>query len=540
MPTNSIIIIEIVYKKGFNNMMLVDKFNEIIGKNIFSDNSALIKDYAQLEQALTAFQQSALSETSESRYALCETIYSDLDKYSTVFKAYILSFLTILSQSHVYTNCLLKLLLNTNDFTANNLFFIYYQITSKRFTNINLGNNETDELMSLVYKKVYNTYKTSLSNRLQFIPKEERNSNLIIVFISQFLSLNHGPTKTILDRCLVIKNHIHKTPFIINTSEFLPLVGFTPFFCATAASYDNELLNNEQVEYQGENFSFLQCENNMPNTEDIGAIVNIVKRLKPYCIFNIGGSSILNDICSNIIPTITISTVPSERCMTEGQFQVIGRPITNNDKIWMKQEHKSPDHIIECRFTSSFKQQENKFSRSDLGLPADLFIGLVVGARLDLEITDDFIQILYKAMGNNIFIVFMGLYNHYEDICEQYPIFKTNSKYLGFMSDVLAVNECCDIYINPKRIGGGTSVAESFSKGLPAVTLNYGDVGLGAGEDFFVSDYDDMLQTLIKYAQDREFYAKMSQKALARAHILSNSTAEFIKVLSIAEKSLEF
>jgi len=520
--------------------MLINKFNEIMEKNISNDNSSCIKDYAQFEQALTTFQQSIQAETSESRCALYETIYANLDKYSTVVKVYILSFLAILSQSHVYTNRLLKLLLNSNDLTAENLFFIYYQITSKRFTNINLGNSETDELMSLVYKKVYNTYKTLLSGSLQFIPKGERNANLIIIFTSQFLSLNHGPTKTILDRCLVLKRHMQKTPFIINTSEFLPLVGFTPFFCATTASYDKDLLNNEQVEYQSEKFSFLQCENNMPNTEDVSAIVNVVKQLKPYCIFNIGGNSILNDICSNIIPTITISTVPSERCMTEGQFQVIGRPVTNDDKLWLKQEHKSENHIIECRFTSSFKQQESRLSRSDLGFPPDLFIGLIVGARLDNEIADDFLQILCKAMENNIFIVFMGLYNDYKQTSKKYPIFKNHSKYLGFMPDVLAVNECCDIYINPKRIGGGTSVAEALSKGLPALTLNYGDVGLGAGEDFFVSDYDDMLQTLIKYAHDHEFYASMSQKALARADILTNSATEFIKILSIAEKSVEF
>jgi len=162
-------------------MMLADKFNEIMERNISSENPSCIKDYAQFEQVLTTFQQSLQSESAESRYDLCETIYADLDKYPTLIKIYILSFLAILGQSHIYTNRLLKLLLNTNELTAENLFFLYYQIISKRFTNINLGNNETDELMSLLYKKIYLTYKTLLADSLQFIPKEGRNANLMIV-----------------------------------------------------------------------------------------------------------------------------------------------------------------------------------------------------------------------------------------------------------------------------------------------------------------------------------------------------------------------
>ena len=104
----------------------------------------------------------------------------------------------------------------------------------------------------------------------------------------------------------------------------------------------------------------------------------------------------------------------------------------------------------------------------------------------------------------------------------------------------MAVDECCDLYINPKRLGGGTSVAEALYKGLPAVTLDYGDVGVGAGSDFLVKDYEEMYKKVILYAQDKEFYEKMSKRARERAVELMNSRSEFLKIIQKAEESDAF
>ena len=521
-------------------MTLFEEFNNIIQTQLIDNVSSNIWDHENIETFFLTFQQTLQNESQELQDDFCQRIYDEIDCYPVRVRIYILSFLIHSNNSPLYTNLLLELMLHSDELSTENLFFLYYQIIRLRFTNAALGNDNTDELMLLIYKKVYSAYKVSLADSLVFIPKEDRNPNLVIVFVSQFLGLGHAPTKTVLDRCSVIKNQMHKTPLIINTAELLPISGFTPFFSASFAAYLDELLNTEQIEYGNEQFAFIQCDHNMPNLTDIKSILNLVRQLKPYCIFNVGSSSIINDICSNIIPTITIATVFSDRSVTEGQFQVIGRPVTDTDRAWLVQNHKSPNHLIECQFTFSFKPQETKFTRSELGLPEGAFIGLVVGARLDLEVTEDFIQMLCHAMEHDIFIVFMGMYHDYQKVVETHPIFKDHSKYLGFVSDVLAVNECCDIYINPKRQGGGSSVAEALSKGLPAVTLNYGDVGVCAGIDFCVSDYDAMQKALITYSHDSTFYETMSKKALARADILTDSATAFSKVLAIAEQCEEF
>jgi glycosyltransferase involved in cell wall biosynthesis len=48
---------------------------------------------------------------------------------------------------------------------------------------------------------------------------------------------------------------------------------------------------------------------------------------------------------------------------------------------------------------------------------------------------------------------------------------------LPHRSDLRSVLRCCDIYLNPPRLGGGLSVAEAMAEGLPVVALADGDGG---------------------------------------------------------------
>lgn len=61
------------------------------------------------------------------------------------------------------------------------------------------------------------------------------------------------------------------------------------------------------------------------------------------------------------------------------------------------------------------------------------------------------------------------------------------------MTDVVGVLGCMDLYVNPKRLGGGFSVIEAFHAGIPAVSIRYGDVSVAAGEAAFKAGIEKML-----------------------------------------------
>ena len=65
-------------------------------------------------------------------------------------------------------------------------------------------------------------------------------------------------------------------------------------------------------------------------------------------------------------------------------------------------------------------------------------------------------------------------------------------------NDLSTIYKVCDLYINPLRRGGGTSAVEAMYNKLPVVSINYGDVALNTGDEFCVSSYVEMEQTILK------------------------------------------
>lgn len=318
---------------------------------------------------------------------------------------------------------------------------------------------------------------------------------------------------------------------LINTAEFMYNDKMLCLYDMNGASYNDSLSGKKEMKYMGHNISFHQCSKDMPCAEEICRIAKMIYEINPYFILNIGGNSPLTDICSDFCPTLTISTVPSSMATTLGQFQAIGRQITDFDREILKANGKSEEHIIESRFTMSVKPQELILSRRDLGLPEGKFVVILVGGRLTEELDDELLNKLLCDTDTDTVIALAGCYNKFAEKAEKIQGFTDKFVNLGFQNDMLAVLDCCDLYINPKRKGGGTSAFEAMYKGMPLVTLPVGDVGLAAGADFQAADYDEMIRQISEYKADREYYEVQSRKARKRGEELMDTSKEFGKIV---------
>lgn len=452
---------------------------------------------------------------------------------------YILSFLLHATKQRQIYKVLLQMCIHDEDISKETKYFLYNQFMRYRFLNVAVADEESIELLDDLYTHIYQAYSEEFKEEYAFIPKEERNQDFVMVFTSQILDIEHGPTKTLLDRCYVLVKYLHKNVYIVNTAEFASGYQEIPYFNSGLANYNEDFNRQDGLIYKDISFPFLQCPKEMPQTPVIREILDVVKSEKPYFIVTIGGSSIVSDVCSNIVPTITIGTV-ADRTGTRGQFQTIGRRITDKDRKWMSKHHLPEEHMIESLFTFTFKEQTHSFTRKELGLPEKRFIVLMVGGRLDQEIDEDCIKLLRRLTGAGIYIAFMGIFKKYPQLVERYPEFEENTRFLGFQDDTLAVNECCDLYLNPKRVGGGTSAAEALFKGLPVVTYDFGDVGVAAGTDFHVADEEEMYNQIIRYFKDKGYYQEMSKKAKERAERLTDSKSEFVRIIKKMESSKQF
>lgn len=454
---------------------------------------------------------------------------------------YIFSFLFQATKNKEIYKLLLQFTICDEDITKETKYFLFNQFRRYQFVNSDIIDAEAAELYDDLYSHIYEAYKEEFQDiKCSFIPKEERNADFVLVLVTQVVGIGHGPTKTLLDRCYVLEEALHKKVYIINTAEFMTTYQWVPYFDMGVPTYIDEFSSVRWLSYKEKQFPFLQCPKEMPQVSVIKEIIDVVLAEKPYFILTIGGGSVISDICSNIVPTLCVSTVFSGRTETRGQFQSIARRITEDDKRWLNKHNLPEDHIIEGLFNFAFVEQTHSYTRKELGLPENRFIVIIVGLRLDTEIDGECIKLLQRLMNAGIFIVFMGVFGRYREYVERYPDFGENSSYLEFQDDPLAVNECCDLYLNPKRTGGGGSAAEALYKGLPVVTCSFGDVGVSAGEAFHVKDYDEMFYQVIKYYKDKAYYYEMSKKAVERGKLLTDSTSEFVRIIKKMEHSQRF
>jgi hypothetical protein len=377
-------------------------------------------------------------------------------------------------------------------------------------------------------------------NRRREIPIVQRDKDLVFVFTGQILNLNHAPTKTLLDRCYILQKHCGKKVFIVNTAMASTPTGMCPYYKLVWGDYIPELLKYSRLEWKDEQFEFMQCKDNMPNLDTITELVKLLNEKKPYYILNIGGDDICTDICGMFVPEITISTVFSDVATSCCKYQIVGGDISDEGKKKLDILNVDEENVIRTLFTFSFKEQTHTYTRAELGIPEDSFVLQVVGGRLDGEVDDEFLGMLDRVMGVNerLFVVFMGKFETFDMRIQKYENLAPKAIYLGYCEDALAVTECCDIYVNPRRRGGGSSAAEALYKGVPVVTLEYGDVSSAVGEEFWVTDYKAMEDIIVRYSLDKEYYNEMSESGKKRAALLLDSNASFGTAIREIERKL--
>ena len=241
------------------------------------------------------------------------------------------------------------------------------------------------------------------------------------------------------------------------------------------------------------------------------------------------------------VPEITVGTVFSAVAMSCGEYQLLdGKPGTGDLPV-LERLGVDEEKIAAARFTFVFKPQEHDYTRQELGIWEHGFVLMIVGWRLDSEIADDFLVMLDRiaAQRENVQVVFMGRYESWQSIQTGYERLWKHTRYLGKQEDALAVLACGDLYVNPRRAGGGSSVAEALYQGLPAVTLPEGDVPAAAGEAFRVRDYEQMEREILRYMDDAGYYSRQSARARERAKELLDSRKSFGEAIEKLEEKIK-
>ena len=213
--------------------------------------------------------------------------------------------------------------------------------------------------------------------------------------------------------------------------------------------------------------------------------------------------------CVNSLTTLVSMSMSIVCPLSEGK--VLIRLDREDDKTEREYEKAISENQIQLFMEETFpvlaETGKNNCTRAELGLPEERFLIAVVGNRLNLEIDLKFIQVMKGILREipNVAFVIIGDSEEIKSSFEEQE-FLGNVYCMGYRKDLVDVYQVLDLYLNPKRSGGGFSSAMALTAEIPVVTLPGGDVAYNCGEEFVVQDYEEMVNTVCQYVKDKEFY----------------------------------
>lgn len=395
---------------------------------------------------------------------------------------------------------------------------IYWIINRTTFSNAYIlllkGN------IRLLYTHIFIRLKNALDMDFSYQMIDSRDHNSIIITTNQFLSINHAPTIRVLDYSYTIQKNFNKKITIINTSE-LNFHKHKHLETDFSFSFLDNYSGTSKITYKGEEFEFYQVSERMPNLEIYRKLITIIHDIRPLMIYNIGASNLLSDLCSEFTATASLPCsydIP----ISCSRYLLVARKIDSNDQEVLN--YLSKDQvIIETNFNYVDDADTTVYSREDFGLESDSFIGCIVGNRLDSEIDDEFIDFLKKVIDTtDIHIVFIGIIEDQKRITGKMGENRYRVHFLGYQQHAKAIISLTDLYINPKRKGGGRSCFEALTYGIPVITPNMGDVYYACKGTISATNYMDMYSSIIECYTNQDYYNDMSYQASLRATELSD------------------
>lgn len=410
-------------------------------------------------------------------------------------------------------------LVSDSRFTLNQRYFIYNQLLSMEFRG-ELKNKSDFNTRFVAYSNVVREFALQLGPPGAFIDKEDRNTDIVFVFIAQFLSPRHAPSKIALETIKALCLSANKQVVLIDTCELLPTNGALPWYDAAYGSRGE--YNAETLTYEGARFNYLQLSAGMPNLVEINGVIELIKTYKPYFTITVG-ESVTADIISQLVPNVVVPTV-SRLSHTLSQYRVFNkRFITDADEVpkYLQQGILSVD-MLPAR---SLAQSE--LTRDQFGIPRDKVILTVPGNRLDAEIDDNFISMLLGITSDRYFVVFVGIFNDYADYCRRFPLLRNISVFIGYQEDFPAFIKLVDIYVTPQRVGGGLTALCALSMSVPVLTLKYGDTYSYVGDCLAFNSLSEMCIAISTVCNDSVELNKLKGIAQQRFFELEASSDKY-------------
>ncbi len=357
---------------------------------------------------------------------------------------------------------------------------------------------ERKELFQFLINKLKKTY----GNNVETIPVAERIENHVVIFTEQLLSVHHAPSHMVMDLCKKLYSLGNKILLVVcaESKNTLELTCENYLFEQVQMNYIEEYWGRNQLCIDSECYvDLIQVPSDTEHLNELHVLENIIREWKPLYAWNVGGEICIAELLGKIT---TMATIPCSAGLAISNAPILIRYMQNNksDEEEYAQIHEQT--VLDMTWTRSIDMAQ-PLDRKELGLPKDAFLIVIMGNRLDNEINEEFIDVMRKIVMSESEVGFVIIGDCAIDF-KKYGLEERVWK-LGYRKDYMSIFRAVDLYMNPKRIGGGSGV-HAVCQLLPVITLKDGDVARAIDNEAFTCEsYNDYAPLVSKYIHDKEF-----------------------------------
>lgn len=367
-------------------------------------------------------------------------------------------------------------------------------------------------------------------------PSKKSNNKKIAFIVDQLMSIHHSPTKLMLDYARNIKKYYPDYEVKIFVEDNLYCkneIGIIPYLYTSAISSSikdehYKYLDNESIEvyYANVNLSKKKRTINLVNkvsefnpdviltNSDISVVSRMFYKTYPIVFMSMGG-----DYFSNLADAYLCGTIE--------------RIIKNNNRYGFLNEEK----IYKFRYGLEFMEPKKDIRRSDYSIKQNDFVMVTVGNRLDAEMDEEFIDYIAKFIMKNDDVRWLIVGPRHINYIQIKYSFLFNDKIIRiqYEEDLPALYRICNVYLNPRRQGGGISIAMAMNEGLPiAVFKDKSDGAAFVEQDncsgVSIQEYIDDLEMLRSNEEYREYKGNIMRENTKKL-IYTKSIESLIKII---------
>ncbi len=448
-------------------------------------------------------------------------------------KIYISSLLVMIDNGdEKLTEFIMNTLLDDNDYVE----YHYEVITNILFyhTNENLPYhlNFYSDLRNKIGKLTNWISKDLRKNRYN---KKGDNKKIAIV-VDQLMSIQHSPTKLMLDYAKnIIKYHPEYTVKIFvednlyckNQLNIIPYLYTSAKSCSISDEH-YKYLDNDSIEIYYTDVKL----NKKDRTRDL---INEIIGFNPSFILTNSDISLACRFFYKQIPIVYMSMGGDYFSNLADAYLCISKnKVLNNNNIYNLLDEAK---IYEFRYGLEFSEPRKTIRRSHYNINENDFAMITVGNRLDAELDAEFIDriisFLYANKDARWLMVGPKTIPYIEK--EYKELLSSQIILIKYESDLAALYRICDVYLNPRRKGGGISVAMAMNNELPImITRDSTDgvsyVGIENAVDN-LNEYIKKLEILSTEKDCREVEGKNMKKRIL-LYTMENSIRTLFSIIN--------